>query len=247
MIGPNVCGSNVPVIWLNTVIRLYLLISRQLFFYQSEPEIKSTVVFDEGVYRYRPEPVDQSTTIFYQPELEIKSIHVDFDEVENRNRLESVDQSAAIFYQLEPLIKPTNAVPEEIAACWDLLIQSSLSSESFERLLSAASTRLTRSSVRGRKLDSKSLSSFLHFWSEVRGVATEPETSISPKGNVQTEWTKDDENFLVMEFQPNGQIYFSLWQEGFPTEGVKPPTRTYELLRTLDAMNENPLCWSDVT
>ena len=156
-----------------------------------------------------------------------------------------VDQSAISFYRPKLPTDQSNAVPAEIAVCWQLLKESHLSDEAFTRLVSAASSRVTRPDTGLRTLNSKSLAGFLHYWGAVSTVAAEPEIAISPKGNIQTEWTKDESDFLVMEFQPNGEIFFSLCQEGYQTEGVKSATRTHELLKIFEAMDENPLAWSD--
>ena len=136
-------------------------------------------------------------------------------------------------------------MPPAVAACWFLLSQSRLSEDTFNYLVSAASNRVTRVAEGLRPLNARSLATFLHFWIAVRIQAAEPEIAISPKGNIQVEWTKDEDDFLVLEFQPTGEIMFSLWQDGYPTEGMKSANRAQELVNMLDAMDENPLSWSD--
>lgn len=152
---------------------------------------------------------------------------------------------AVSYYKRTPPTDQSNVMPPAISACWYLLRQSHLSEEAFKRLVSAASNRVTQSGKGLRPLDAKSLATFLHFCGAIRTIAAEPEIAISPKGNIQAEWTKDEDDFLVLEFQPRGEIFFSLWQSGFPTEGVKSAKLTHELVNMFDAMDENPLRWSD--
>lgn len=161
------------------------------------------------------------------------------------SQITPVNQTVISFYQPTLPTDQSSAVPAEIAVCWHLIKESHLSDEAFTRIVSAASSRVTRSGTGLRTLNSKALAAFLHLWSAVRTVAVEPEIGISPKGNIQAEWTKGENDFLIMEFQPNGEILWSLWQEGYTTEGVKSATRTHELLKMFDAMDENPLVWSD--
>ena len=156
-----------------------------------------------------------------------------------------VDQSATRFYYPAQRITQSNVIPLAVAVCWSLLYQSRLREETRNLLVSTASSRVTRSAEGLGPLDATSLATFLHFWTAVRIEATDPEIVVSPKGNIQAEWTKDEDNFLVLEFQPDGEILFSLWQDGYPTEGVKSARRAQELVNMLGAMDENPLSWSD--
>lgn len=155
--------------------------------------------------------------------------------------LPPVDQSTEIAYRPTQPADQSNVIPTAIAVCWYPLKQSHLSEEAFRRLISAASSRVTRSGEGFRPLNAESLSAFLQYWDAIRTIAAEPEIAISPKGKIQAEWTKDEGNFLVLEFQPSGEIYFSLWQDGYPTEGVKSAKRTHELINMFGAMDENPL------
>ncbi len=156
-----------------------------------------------------------------------------------------VDQSATRIYEPTQPIAQSGVIPHAVAVCWFLLRQSRLSEEAFNHLVSAASNRMTRSAEGLGLLDARSLAIFLHFWITVRIQSAEPEIVISPKGNIQAEWTKDENDFLVLEFQPSGEILFSLWQDGYPTEGMKSAKRAQELVNMLGAMDENPLSWSD--
>ncbi len=156
-----------------------------------------------------------------------------------------VDQSATRFYQPAQPIVRSDVIPPAVAVCWFLLCQSRLSEDTFNLLVSAASSRVTRSAEGLGLLNARSLAIFLHFWIAVRIQSAEPEIVISPKGNIQAEWTKDENDFLVLEFQPSGEILFSLWQDGYPTEGMKSAKRAQELVNMLGAMDENPLSWSD--
>lgn len=155
------------------------------------------------------------------------------------------DLSGALLYGGGAPSENSSAIPAAIAECWHLVKESQLSEEAFTHLVAAAAGRSPQS-VRGLlSLEPKSLAAFLHFWGSVRDGSAEPEIGISPKGHVQAEWTKDVEDFLVLEFRPNGEVLFSLWQDGYPTEGVKSPTHLHELCRMFEVMDQNPLSWTD--
>lgn len=154
-----------------------------------------------------------------------------------------VDQSAVSMFPRPQVTDGSNVIPAAIAACWHLLKQSHLGDEA--RLISAALRRITQPRMGLASLSATSLDTFLHFWIAVRAAAAEPEIAISPKGNIQAEWTKDDDDFLVLEFQPTGEVFYSLWQGDYPMEGAKSSTMTHELVNMFNAMDENPLCWSD--
>ncbi len=127
---------------------------------------------------------------------------------------------------------------EAIYSCWELLRKSLLSAETYERLLSAATNRLTQPSAGLRQLDANSLAEFLKFYGLIGQISVEPEIVINPKGCVQVEWNKDDENFLVLEFQSNGDVFFSLWQNDYPTEGIKAPAAMKELIKIFNNLDE---------
>jgi hypothetical protein len=141
----------------------------------------------------------------------------------------------------------STVVPQAIMQCWFLLKESRLGEGMFSRLIILASGREAQSRSGLDSLRSQSLASFLHFWSALRQLAgpAEPDLSISPKGNIQAQWVKSGESFLVMEFQKNGDIFFSLWQEDYPLEGIQPGTRMSELIHVFNAMQDNPLGWTD--
>lgn len=139
-----------------------------------------------------------------------------------------------------------NVIPESIVSCWNLLRQSGFSDETFGQIVSVTSNRLLRANQGLRPLNTKTLTAFLNFWRLCGDEAADPEVMISPKGNFQAEWWKDSGNFIVMEFQPNSDIYFSLWQDNYPLEGSQAAKKMHELVHIFGAMDENPLGWSDV-
>lgn len=140
-----------------------------------------------------------------------------------------------------------NVIPESIRSCWNLLRKSHFGSSTFQQIVSAASNRTSRSDDGLGPLHANSLAAFLKFWAGIPYQAAEPEISINPKGNFQAEWAKNNENFLVLEFQPNGDIFFSLWQDDYPIEGIKSARRSRELESMFGVIDDNPLCWSDAT
>ena len=145
-----------------------------------------------------------------------------------------------------PLTKSSSdVIPFSIFACWNLLRESGFSEGAFNRIVSTAMNRLAPGETGLRPLDADTLTGFMNFWNSVRGIAVEPQITISPKGNTQVEWVKDRENFMVMEFQPNYDVFISLWKDDQPMEGIRSRETLPELIRVFDAMDENPLRWSN--
>lgn len=148
--------------------------------------------------------------------------------------------------QLVPANKKVDTIPDSLLRCWNLLRESELSGDTFRQIVSIASSRLLRGDQGLRPLSTKTLKAFLNFWELARDQATEPEITISPKGNLQAEWRRDEGNFVVLEFQPSGDIFFSLWQDNYVIEGSKAAKKMRELVHVFGALEDNPLGWSDV-
>ncbi|MDA1101248.1 MAG: hypothetical protein O2967_19955 [Proteobacteria bacterium] len=140
----------------------------------------------------------------------------------------------------------SNVIPESIFFNWSLLRLSGLSDGAFGQLTMTASNRLVESGDQS-PLNRITLTAFLEFWNKIRLYAAEPDIAVSPKGNVQIEWEKDGENFIVLEFRPDNAIFFSLWQKDNPTEGVRSREQVDEFIRILGIMDENPLSWTYAT
>lgn len=136
-------------------------------------------------------------------------------------------------------------VPYVILSCWDALRKSGLSRETFKTLMSTAIRRETTGETRYDQISGGSLRAFLTFWGDLSSFRAEPEISVSPKGCMQAEWLKDDSSHLVMEFQPSGVMFFSLWLDGEPIEGFKKIAKRGELINMLCAGTENPFTWCE--
>lgn len=136
-------------------------------------------------------------------------------------------------------------VPYVILSCWDALRKSCLSRETFKTLMATAIRRETTGKTRYDQISGGSLRAFITFWGDISSFRSEPEISVSPKGCVQAEWLKDDSSHLVMEFQPNGVIFFSLWLDGEPIEGFRKFDKRSELIKMLCAGTENPFTWCE--
>ena len=138
-------------------------------------------------------------------------------------------------------------IPYSILMCWDLLRRSDLSPEAFQYVVGTAADREKSTDKTLRPLVRGSLAAFLRFWEKTKKKSAEPELGVNPKGHLQAEWYKDLDNLLVLQFQSNGDIFFSLWQEGDPTEGKKSSRNVPELIRILQIIPDNPLSWTDAT
>lgn len=164
-------------------------------------------------------------------------------------KFEDADCNVSLFdidVPFEPFTKsPSDVIPFSIFACWNLLRESGFSERAFDRIVSTAMNRLASGETGLRPLDADTLTGFMNFWNSVRGIAVEPQITISPKGNIQVEWVKDCKNFMVMEFQPNYDVFISLWKDDQPLEGIRSRETLPELIRVFDAMDENPLRWSN--
>ena len=164
-------------------------------------------------------------------------------------KFDDADRNVSLFdinVPFEPFTKsPSDVIPFSIFSCWNLLRESGFSERAFNRIVSTAMNRLAPGETGLLPLDADTLTGFMNFWNSVRGIAVEPQITISPKGNTQVEWVKDCENFLVMEFQPNYDVFISLWKDDQPMEGIRSRETLPELIRGFDVMDENPLRWSN--
>ncbi len=136
-----------------------------------------------------------------------------------------------------------STIPDPIRANWDALRHSGLSEECFNTIVTTAINRgPTQPSGLG-PIETDSLRSFLEFWSHIKAFAAEPEISFNPKGLVQAEWYKNNSNFLIIEFRENGTLFFSLWDNALPIEGIQHKKRKRELADMFRVRRIDPLQW----
>lgn len=93
---------------------------------------------------------------------------------------------------------------------------------------------------------SEALGCFLLLWKHVAENAAHPELSISPKGYLVAEWYVDPDNSLVVMFNGNSQVFFSLFDHGRPCEGYEEGEEGIRnLVKMLISRTPNPFKWSD--
>lgn len=136
-----------------------------------------------------------------------------------------------------------STIPDPIRANWDALRHSRLSEECFNTIVTTAVNRVPKHPSRLDPIDTDSLRSFLEFWSHIEVFATEPEISFNPRGLVQAEWYKNNSNFLIIEFREDGTLFFSLWDNDLPIEGIQHKKRKRELADMFCVRRINPLQW----
>ncbi len=138
---------------------------------------------------------------------------------------------------------PVSTIPDPIRANWDALRHSGLSEECFNTIVATAMNRVPKQPSGLGQIDTDSLRSFLEFWSHIKAFAAEPEISFNPRGLVQAEWYKNNSNFLIIEFRDDGTLFFSLWDNGLPIEGIQHKKRKRELADMFRVRRIDPLQW----
>ena len=139
----------------------------------------------------------------------------------------------------------TNLIPDAIRSNWYLFSQSKLPEGAFNDLLMAASSHERTFGGPMNLLSSKSLRGFLGLWEAVRDHSAEPVLSISPAGGVIAEWFSDPDNSLVVMSNRNGDLFYSLFDQGEPCEGIARFGRVRNLVVMFLARETNPFSWSD--
>lgn len=151
----------------------------------------------------------------------------------------------------EPLPKQTHgeesqsAIPDALWPNWEALRRSGLSEQAFNTIFVTAANRSSAGPSDLGPINANSLKCFLEFWGYIGACSAQPEISFSPRGLVQAEWYKNESNFLVVEFRDDGTLFFSLWDNGLPIEGIQTKKRKYELADMFRVRRVNPLLWGD--
>lgn len=136
-----------------------------------------------------------------------------------------------------------STIPDPIRANWDALRRSGLSEEGFNTILTTAINRVLKQPSGLGPIDTDSLRSFLEFWGHIKAFASEPEISFNPRGLLQAEWHKNDSNFLIIEFRQDGTLFFSLWDNDLPIEGIQHQKRKRELADMFRVRRIDPFQW----
>jgi len=140
-----------------------------------------------------------------------------------------------------PKYYSAESIPPVITQNWQALAHSKLSNDSYEFIVHLASKPSGWRGKGSRSLNSKSLAMFLNFWNNIREKVIEPEFVLTPSGNIQVEWFKDNDHFVELEFQPDHQILFGLFNGKSIIEGS---ANIKEITPILSIQNFGPLKWS---
>jgi len=135
----------------------------------------------------------------------------------------------------------TEAIPDAILQNWQVLANAKLSEPAYLFVSHLAGEPLGWRGPDSRPLRSGSLANFLMFWSAVRERAIEPDFVLTPDGNLQAEWYKDNNHFVELEFQPGHQLLFGLFNGESVIEGC---AKTSEVTAMLAIQDFKPLKWS---
>ncbi len=136
-------------------------------------------------------------------------------------------------------------IADAIRANWSKWAHANLSATTWGRIVSEATRRIGGEATTW-ELNAVSLSSFLDLWLLIEGQSKEPVLSIAPRGTIIAEWVLDPDNFLVVDFQSDGKLIYSLFVDSYPTEGIFPSNRLAEFSRMVSAALVNPFTWSDL-
>lgn len=119
---------------------------------------------------------------------------------------------------------PTSVLPEAISVNWKNLAGGGLSEDIYKRLLDLASLPNGWNGFGSLPMNPSSLFAFISFWKKARTVSADPELVLTPNGDVQGEWHKDDNHYLEIEFRSSGKNSFFALIDGRETalEGVAP-------------------------
>ncbi len=138
-----------------------------------------------------------------------------------------------------------NLIPDAIRSNWFLLSRSKLPERSFNDLLMAAISHERTFSGPMKPLSSTSLRGFLRLWEAVRDCSAEPVLSLSPAGDVIAEWFRDPDNSLVVMSARDGNLFYSLFDQGQPCEGFADSENPGNMIAMFLACEPIPFGWSD--
>lgn len=116
-------------------------------------------------------------------------------------------------------IHRTNVVPYAIQENWMLFIETNIPKESYNKIFQLAGKTDNWRGAGSKKLNGESLREYLKFWKKIYSFATEPDFSLMPNGNLQAEWFKNNTHFTEIEFQPNGTIFYGVFDGKTVHEG----------------------------
>lgn len=139
----------------------------------------------------------------------------------------------------------SDVTPKALRAYWHALTE--LPEPVFKNLFSDAVAAEKRKFQGNFGLLPESLKLFLDFWGLILLEASNPVLSISPKGCLVGEWFLDPDNSLVLMFGGEKKIFFSLFDQGFPCEGIENGKNGLtNLAQMFLSRAPNPFMWSDL-
>jgi len=139
-----------------------------------------------------------------------------------------------------PKFYSTEVVPDAIFQNWQALANAKLSEKSYLFLFHLARKSWGWRGAGSHPLRSGSLANFLAFWSKAREESVEPDFVLTPNGNLQAEWYKDNSHFVELEFQSDHQILFGLFDGKSVIEGREKAAEVNAMLGIKDF---RPLKW----
>jgi len=135
----------------------------------------------------------------------------------------------------------TETIPDAIRQNWQIMANAELSEQSYLFISHLARKPWGWRGPGSRSLRTGSLANFLSFWSGVKEEAVEPDFVLTPNGNLQAEWYKDNSHFVELEFRPDHQIFFGLFDGKLVLEGQAKAAEVNALLGIKDY---RPLKWA---
>jgi hypothetical protein len=128
----------------------------------------------------------------------------------------------------------TDTVPDVISESWNHFVTNRLSEKAYLKILKLANKNDGWRGTGSLSLNTKSLQAFLRFWNQLIEISEEPDFVLMPNGNLQTEWYKNDNHFIELEFQPNNKIIFGIFDGDTEHEGVASVKEVGNILKERD-------------